>query len=247
MKDKAGIHGHGTYELRGPDGELKQSGSFTNLITEVGDTYYGNRAAAIAGAALTTNAITNADPAVVTVTAAHSLAVGDVVTLAGVTAATTDLNNPWVVETVPSTTTFGLTVGVAPGAVSDAAGTATPMRSLGKVTGMRYGTGTTAVAKTGAGAAIVTYVAASPQALDANFPTSALSGSSRRIQYKVTWAAGTATSNAISEVVITNEAPLSDAAGTAANTIARALISPVVNKGAGDSLTVTWNHDLLGS
>lgn len=244
MKNELGIHGWGTYELFDESGALKQRGSFSNLITQVGDTYYADRAAAIAGAALTTNAITNADPAVVTVTTAHSLAVGDVVTLAGVTAATTDLNNPWVVETVPSTTTFGITLGVAPGAVSDAAGTATPARSLGKVTGLKLGTGTTAVAKTGAGAALVTYKTGTNIAPDS--VASSLSGSSRQIQYIGTWGAGVGTDAALAEVVITNEAPLSDATSTAAQTISRALISPTINKAAGDTLVVTWNHLLLG-
>lgn len=247
MHDDSGLKGFGYYELRGPDGKLKQRGEFSNLITQVGDQFYGDRAATIAGAALTTNAITNADPAVVTVTTAHGLAVGDVVTLAGVTAATTDLNNSWVVESTPSSTTFGITLGVAPGAVSDANGTATPARSLCAVTGMRLGTGTTAVAKTGAGAAIVTYITGSALALDASYPASSLSGSSRQIQYKRTWAAGVATSAAISEAVITIETPLTDAAGSAANTISRALLDPVVNKGAGDSLAIVWNHLLLGA
>jgi len=124
-----------------------------------------------------------------------------------------------------------------------AAGIASPPN---QVTGMRYGTGTTAVAKTGAGAAIVTYVSGSSLAMDAGFPASALSGSSRRIQWKRTWAAGVATANAISEVVITNETALTDVAGTAANTISRGLLSPTINKTAGDSLAITWNHDLLG-
>jgi hypothetical protein len=116
-----------------------------------------------------------------------------------------------------------------------------------QVSGMRLGTGTTAVAKTGAGAAIVTYVSGSSVAIDGSFPTSALSGSSRRIQWKTTWGAGVATASAIAEVVITNEASLTNVAGTAANTISRALLSPTVNKAAGDTLAVTWNHDLLGA
>lgn len=245
MEEKAGIHGHGVWELFGPDKLLKAQGKFTNLITQVGDQYYGDRAAGIAGAALTTNAITNADPAVVTVTTAHGLSVGDSVTLASVTAATTDLNNSWVVESTPSSTTFGITLGVAPGAVSDAAGTATPARSLGKVTGLKLGTGTTAVAKTGAGAALVTYKTGTHVA-----PTSvasSLSGSSRRITYVGTWGAGVGTDSALAEVVITNESPISDATSTAAQTISRALLSPTINKGAGDTLVVTWNHDLLGA
>jgi hypothetical protein len=112
---------------------------------------------------------------------------------------------------------------------------------------MRLGTGVTAPAKTGAGAAIVTYVTASQQAIDGGFPTSALSGSARRIQWKVSYAAGVATANDISEAVITNENPLTNVAGTAANTISRALLVPVVNKGALDTLALTWNHDLEGT
>ena len=95
------------------------------------------------------------------------------------------------------------------------------------------------MAKTGAGAAIVTYVSGSNKAIDGSFPTSTQpggAGTARRIQWKTTWAAGEATANAISEVVLTNETPLTNVAGTAANTISRALLSPTVNKAAGDSL-----------
>lgn len=113
-------------------------------------------------------------------------------------------------------------------------------------TGMRLGTGTTAVAKTGAGAAIVTYVTGSQKAFDST-PASALNGAARRITYVVTWPAGTATATGIAEVVITNESPLTNVAGAAANTTARALLSSVVNKEAGDSLVVTWTHDFQGT
>lgn len=166
--DRMGLKGWVEVELWDEDGKLKLHLVVPNLITEVGDEYYGERAAGIAS-----------PPA--------------------------------------------------------------------QVTGMRLGTGTTAVAKTGAGAAIVTYVSASHLAIDGSFPTSALSGGSRRIQFKTTWGAGVATANNIAEVVITNEDPLTNVAGTAANTISRALLSPTVNKAAGDTLAVTWNHDLLGA
>jgi hypothetical protein len=115
-----------------------------------------------------------------------------------------------------------------------------------QVTGMRLGIGTTAVAKTGAGAAIVTYTTASQLAIDGGFPTSALS-TGRKITWKTTWPAGTATATGLAEVVITNETPITNVAGTAANTISRALLSPVVNKGAADTLAVTWDHTLLGA
>jgi hypothetical protein len=124
-----------------------------------------------------------------------------------------------------------------------AAGIASPPD---QVTGMRLGTGTTAAAKTGAGAAIVTYISGSNQAIEAGFPTSSIPGSARRIQWRSIWAAGDSTNSAITEAVITNENPLTDVAGTAANTISRVVFS-AVNKGAGDTLTITWSHDLLGA
>ena len=172
-----GIRGHGFVELftprrnmlSGPRGMvLAQYVEFDNLVTQVGDQYYGERAAGI-----------GSPPA--------------------------------------------------------------------QVTGMRLGTGSTAVAKTGAGAAIVTYVTASHLAIDATWPQSSIPSTARRIQWKTTWGAGVATATGIAEVVITNETPLTNVAGTAANTISRALISPTVNKGASDTLAVTWNHDLLGA
>src|SRR5262245_21565109 len=56
-----------------------------------------------------------------------------------------------------------------------------------QVTGMRLGTGSTAPSKTGAGAAIVTYVSGSQKAIDGGFPTSSQpggAGTARRIQWK---------------------------------------------------------------
>lgn len=160
------IRGIGTFEVRGPDGELKQYGEFHNLITDRGDDYYA------------------------------SLGAGNTETVA---------------------------------------------------TGMRLGTGTTAVSKGGAGAAIVTYVAGSQKAFDTKADSDKGAGLGHRIAWVASWAAGVATASGIAEVVITNESPLTDVAGTATNTIARALLSPTVNKGADDTLTITWNHDFLGA
>jgi hypothetical protein len=165
--ERLGLWGYGVAEVHGPDGELKQRVEFANLVTQIGDQYYGERAAPI-----------TSPPAA--------------------------------------------------------------------VTGMQLGTGTTAVAKTGAGAALVTLVTSSLVA-QTGTPASALNGSSRRITYVTTWAAGTATSNGISEVVLTNQAVVTQTIVPSANTISRAVLSPVVNKGASDSLTITWNHDLLGA
>ena len=168
--DRGFVRGHGVATVRGPDGAIKQQVAFDNLVTQVGDEYYGERAAGI-------------------------------------------------------------------GSPPD------------QVTGMRLGTGgaNEAATKTGAGAAIDTYVSGSDKAIDGGFPTSSLSGSSRRITWETSWAAGEATANGIDEAVITNEDPLTDVAGTAADTIARAVLSPVVNKGAADTLTITWHHDILGA
>lgn len=113
------------------------------------------------------------------------------------------------------------------------------------VTGMQLGTGTTAVAKTGAGSFIVTYVAGSDKAIEASHPISVLNGGVRRITWQAVWAAGEATqeSPALSEVAIVTRV-LDAVVATEAQTVSRALLSPTVAKAAGDSLTVTWHHDI---
>jgi hypothetical protein len=112
-------------------------------------------------------------------------------------------------------------------------------------TGMALGTGTTAVAKTGAGAALVTGTSASAVALDNSTPTSSIPGTVRRITYHTTWAAGTATVNGLAEVVLQNGTATTVPSNTVTtNIISRALLSPTVNKGASDSLAITWNHDI---
>lgn len=115
-----------------------------------------------------------------------------------------------------------------------------------QVTGMRLGTGSTAPAATGAGAAVVTYLAGSNKALDAGFPT-AVAGV---VTWKRTYAPGEATSaSPITEVVLNTDTIANDNAttATAANTIARALISGVASKAAGDTLVITWTHTLTAS
>lgn len=116
-----------------------------------------------------------------------------------------------------------------------------------KVTGMKLGTGVTAVAKNGAGAALVTYKTASNVVFDATFPSATNLGAGLGVQavYKVTWGAGVATDAALTEVVIVNDAA-ANATSTAPNTISRAVFT-AVNKGALDSLAITWNHKFLGA
>lgn len=128
-------------------------------------------------------------------------------------------------------------VGIAP--ASAAAPTA--------VNGMKLGTGTTAAVKTAAGAALITYLAASNVAFDATFPQTVNLGAGLGVNavYKTTWAAGVATNAAITEAVIVNDRA-TDATTTAANTISRVVFA-AQNKGASDSLAITWNHKYLGA
>lgn len=243
--DKSGIQGTLIIERRDKDGKLLERFEGSNLITQVGDQYYGDRAAQIQGSPVTITAITNATSAVVTTSGAHGFSAGDVVTIAGVTPA--GYNGKWAITAVGSTTTFTIYVGTALGAGS-AFGTATGLTTPA-ATGMKLGTGGTAAAKTGAGAALVTYLSGSNKAFDATFPQSSLNGASRRIQYKRTYAPGEATTaSAITEAVIVNDALITtDATSSAANTISRILVTGISAKGASDTLTSTWNHDLLGA
>lgn len=114
----------------------------------------------------------------------------------------------------------------------------------GQVSGMKLGNDSaTAAALTGAGAHIVTYITGSQKAIDGSFPTETQSGNGSRITWQTTWGAGVVTNADIEEVIITNEASLTDAAGSSANTLSRAIIAQV-NKGAGDTLVVTWQWDI---
>lgn len=111
---------------------------------------------------------------------------------------------------------------------------------------MKLGTGTTAAAKSGAGAALITYLTASNAVFDATFPSAAAVGGDGgwNASYKTTWAAGTATNAAITEVVIANDN--ANATSSAANTYARAVFT-AINKTASDSLAITWTHKFLGA
>lgn len=122
-------------------------------------------------------------------------------------------------------------------------------------TGMRLGTGAStagsAPAKSGAFSTLVAYLTGSSQAFDGGFPASAPT-TGRQITYKVTYAAGTATTaSAITEAVIVNDtigtAPGSGAAGVAGATVSRVALTGIGSKGASDTLTVTWTHTLTGA
>jgi hypothetical protein len=116
-----------------------------------------------------------------------------------------------------------------------------------KMTGMKLGTGTTAVAKAGAGGALVTYLTATNVAFDATFPSTANLGAGLGVNavYKTTWVPGVATNGALTEAVIVNDSG-TNATSTAANTAAR-IVFGAVAKAAGDTLSITWNHKALGA
>jgi hypothetical protein len=121
--------------------------------------------------------------------------------------------------------------------------------------GMRLGTGASsggsAPAKSGANSTLTAFLSGSSQAFDASYPQSALT-TGRQITYKVTSAAGTATTaSAITEAVITNDAVATawtgGGAGVQANTISRVALTGIGSKGASDTLTITWTHTLTGA
>lgn len=114
------------------------------------------------------------------------------------------------------------------------------------MSGMKLGTGTTAAAKSGAGAALVTYITGSNNPFDASFPTTSNLGAGLGVlgQYKTSWLAGDVTNAAITEAVIVNDAA-TDATTTAANTAHR-IVFTAINKLSTDSLVITWSAKFLG-
>jgi hypothetical protein len=111
-------------------------------------------------------------------------------------------------------------------------------------TGMRIGTGSTAVAKSGAGAAIGTKITGGNQGFDATYPQA----SGGVVTYKTTYGAGVGTTaSAVTEAVLVNDTIATDTATAAANTIARVLLTGIGSKGAQDTLAITWTHTLLGA
>ncbi len=117
------------------------------------------------------------------------------------------------------------------------------------VTGMRLGTDSgTAAAKAGAGGAMVAYIGASEEALDA-VPIGVDKGAGLgwRVPHICTWIAGDVTNSTINEVVLTDETAITDTAGVLGDTVARFVFGSTIDKQSGDSLEVTWNVDFLGA
>lgn len=115
------------------------------------------------------------------------------------------------------------------------------------ISGMKLGTGVTAAAKNGAGAALGTYISGSNSAFDTSYPSTENLGAGLgwNAIYRCTWAEGDSTNGAITEAVIVNDSA-TDATSTAANTYARITFT-AVNKTATDSLVITWKHKFLGA
>lgn len=244
LDSPVGIWGEVHAVLTDKYGNIKGECHTKNLVTDVGDRYYAARAILAQGSAKTITAITNATTAVVTTSAAHGFGVGDVVTIAGVTPA--GYNGSWAITAVGSATTFSIYVGTALGAGS-AFGTATGTL-FPKAQGMKLGAGSTAVAKSGAGAALVTYLSGSNKAFDATFPSHVTNpGAGSVVTYKRTYAAGEATTaSPITEAVLFLDF-LADATSAAADTIARVILAGIGSKGASDVLTVIWTNTILGA
>lgn len=113
---------------------------------------------------------------------------------------------------------------------------------------MVLGTGYTATTKTTTW--LTTGYAGNGKALDSTAIKAGGGANSKIVVYTCTFAAGQATANGIDEVCLTNEN--SDASGADPNgagslTMAYAQITPEVNKGAADSLVISWSITFLGS
>jgi hypothetical protein len=256
--DDAGIRGYGWAELFADDGHLKQFVTFQNLITNWGDQYYATRGYPImTQLTVTMTANTQADPVVCTTSAAHGIGVGDKVTLSAASQAA--MNGTWVTTAITDTTHFTIDIG----AVGPATGTATitaiasaAAQTYPPANCMKLGTGSTALNKTTpTGMDIGTYIAGGntgTKGFDATYPQFANLGNGlgATATYKTTWNAGEATITGLNEVAICAEHPTSDAgltSGATKGTVSRALLSPVVNKGASDTLAITWIHKFLGA
>lgn len=76
-------------------------------------------------------------------------------------------------------------------------------------------------------------------------------GSENTLRYSGTFTAGYATQTGITAVGISNMNPAADGNGTPNGTttmfIAHGTLNPSVNKGASDTLVITWDHTFLGA
>ena len=111
---------------------------------------------------------------------------------------------------------------------------------------MALGTGYTAVAKDDTW--LESGYADNGKALDATYPQIKAGGGNENIlQYKTTFDAGEATQNGIDEILISNAAPEGGGGEPTGQILARAQITPEVNKAASDTLVATWELTFLGA
>lgn len=117
------------------------------------------------------------------------------------------------------------------------------------VNGMKLGTATTAVHKSTAGGANIAnggYISGSNATLT-SVATAVVSGDTGwKITYVASWAAGTATNSSIQEVALVTDQATDNTSTGVSVCMARALTG-TVNKGASDTLTITWVHVFLGA
>jgi len=112
--------------------------------------------------------------------------------------------------------------------------------------GMKLGTATTAASKSGAGSFIAAgdYISGSAQALDNSTPKAGVTDDI--VQFRRLWAAGEGTSTTINRVaIVDNTTDAGEADAT--KTYSISVFASTINKGASDTLTVTWNVTYLGA
>ena len=113
------------------------------------------------------------------------------------------------------------------------------------MTGMKLGSASTAAAKNGAGSYVggADYVSGSAKAFDATWPKEG--ASANIVQFKRTFAAGEATGTIRRASIVDNQSDAGEA--DASHTAAVAVFDADIPKGAGDTLTITWDWTILGS
>lgn len=127
--------------------------------------------------------------------------------------------------------------------LSDASGAAVKLMALG--------TGTVAVDK--ADTWVSGYFSANGSATTGKGSVAAAtnSGTPGNLQYVGTFAAGYATQDGITRAILTNLDPSADGNGTPNGTttfcVAHGTVTPTVNKGANDTLIITWDISFLGA
>jgi hypothetical protein len=116
---------------------------------------------------------------------------------------------------------------------------------------MALGTGTAAVAKGDTWVSGYFSANGSAAAGKGSVGAATNAGTPGNLQYVGTFAAGYSTQDGITRVILTNLDPSADGNGTPDGAtqfcVAHGTIDPTVNKGANDTLVITWDVTFLGS